>query len=172
MSLLEATTIATLLPKQEVIQVSKNDTVATALELMAKNHIVSVPVRDEQAGRFVGMFDTLDVVALSLSVASDKDPASNFLSTQVGKVISALLFMDARISSLFCELDFSTVDVFAPMSGTLSLYHLVETFTRGIHRVPVFDASTHALHIVSIASLTFCFQMAQRFSALSPSPLL
>ena len=101
MSLLEATTIATLLPKQEVIQVSKNDTVATALELMAKNHIVSVPVRDEQAGRFVGMFDTLDVVALSLSVASDKDPASNFLSTQVGKVISALLFMYARISSLF-----------------------------------------------------------------------
>lgn len=30
------------------------------------------------------------------------------------------------------------------MSGELSLYHLVETFTRGIHRIPVFDASAWA----------------------------
>jgi len=46
--------------------------------------------------------------------------------------------------------DFSTVDVFAPMSGELSLYHLVETFTRGIHRVPVFDSTgTKVMSVVS-----------------------
>lgn len=67
---------------------SKNDTVAAALEIMAKNNIVSVPVRDDSAGRFIGMFDTLDLVALSLSVASDKDPQQQFFSTPVGKVIS------------------------------------------------------------------------------------
>lgn len=86
--MLEATTISTLMPKREVIQVSKNDTVATALELMAKNNIVSVPVRDEVSGRFAGMFDTLDLVALSISVASDKDPAAQFFATPIGKVIS------------------------------------------------------------------------------------
>ena len=97
--MLEATAIATLLPKQEVIQVSKNETVAAALELMAKNNIVSVPVRDESAGRFVGMFDTLDLVALSLSVATDKDPVAHFFNTPVGKVISTLQsFSNARIN--------------------------------------------------------------------------
>jgi hypothetical protein len=39
--------------------------------------------------------------------------------------------------SLTFLLDFSTVDVFAPMANDMSLYHLLETFTRGIHRVPL-----------------------------------
>ncbi len=45
---MESTTITTLLPKKEVVQAAKGDSVAVVLELMAKHNILSVPVRDEQ----------------------------------------------------------------------------------------------------------------------------
>lgn len=70
------------------------------------------------------MFDPFSLVSLSLASISNQDPAAQFFSTPVGKVIN-----------------FASVDVFAPMGGELSLYHLVETFTRGVHRIPIFDQS-------------------------------
>jgi len=118
---LESTRIEKLIPSRKIILVSKDTTVEETLKLMAANQLISLPVQDKQVNKFIGMFDVLDLVALALSFLEKKnDPLTEFHKMPVGKVIN-----------------FSTCDVFSPMSAELSLWHLVETFTRGIHRIPV-----------------------------------
>jgi len=105
--------------------------------VMAKNKLITVPVQDEKTSKYAGMFDVMDLVSLSLSVLQkQQDPDKQFFQKPVGKVIN-----------------FSSCDVFTPMSGSLSFYHLVETFTRGIHRVPVQDDKGKVIAIVSQSSM-------------------
>jgi len=84
------------------------------------------------------MFDVQDLVALSLAIL-DKEKESgkeDFFALTAGKVIN-----------------FSKSDVLFPMSGELSLYHLVEEFTRGIHRIPVMGENGEIINIVSQSSV-------------------
>jgi CBS domain-containing protein len=132
-TLLEGTILKDIAPKRQVILAEKEQRVEEVLKIMASKQLIAIPVHDKASKKFVGMFDVLDLVALSLSVLDKKgDPMSEFHNMPIGKVIN-----------------FSTVDVFAPMANDMSLYHLLETFTRGIHRVPLSDASGEVVNIVS-----------------------
>jgi len=88
------------------------------------------------------MFDVQDLVAVSLAmIDKDKDDKthkelSSFFELTAGKIIN-----------------FSKSDVLFPMDGSLSLYHLIEEFTRGIHRIPVMDEHGAIINIVSQSSV-------------------
>ena len=47
----------------------------------------------------------------------------------------------------------STVDVYAPQNIGTSLYHLIETFTRGIHRIPVVNDEGEVVNMASQSSV-------------------
>lgn len=52
--------------------------------------------------------------------------------------------------------DFSHSDVFLPMEGETSIWHLIEQFTRGIHRIAVLDqhGTDNARHPLGTTRLT------------------
>jgi hypothetical protein len=52
--------------------------------------------------------------------------------------------------------DFSHSDVFLPMEGETSIWHLIEQFTRGIHRIAVLDqhGTDNAPHPLGTKRLT------------------
>jgi len=144
LALLQETRIMQLLPSREIITVDENVKVDNVLNIMAEKNIISIPVYKEGGKKFLGMFDVQDLVAVSLAMI-DKEKEqkekvdkghSEFYNLTAGKVIN-----------------FSKSDVLFPMDGSLSLYHLIEEFTRGIHRIPVTDENSAIINIVSQSSV-------------------
>lgn len=119
-----------------MITAAKGSTVEEVLKLLVEKDILSVPVFDESQNKFLGMFDRQDLVSMLLSMLDDsKDPEDlekDLASMPVEKAINK-----------------SLIDVFFSLSGTMSVNHLIEEFTRGLHRTTVKDEDETICNIVS-----------------------
>lgn len=138
--LLQSTHIRELLPAREIVSAKGSATVAEALELLTKHNVLSMPVWDSTKQQYGGMVDMEDIVSLFLST----------LNSESSPQVAEWKFAHVPIGSV---INFSHSDVFLPMEGETSIWHLIEQFTRGIHRIAVLDQHGKVVNIVSQSSV-------------------
>ncbi|KAL6057445.1 5'-AMP-activated protein kinase subunit gamma-2 [Balamuthia mandrillaris] len=135
--LLQGTTIQSILPERSIISISAQSTTEEALELLSRHRILSMPVWDSEHMDYKGMIDVMDILVHSvLTFKTNKDHHHD-------KERAEWKFCSKPVGSV---LNLSTVDVFLPMEEELSLFHAMELFTRGIHRLPVVRAASESSH--------------------------
>eukprot|EP00211_Chloroparvula_japonica_P017742 CAMPEP_0119121592 /NCGR_PEP_ID=MMETSP1310-20130426/2151_1 /TAXON_ID=464262 /ORGANISM="Genus nov. species nov., Strain RCC2339" /LENGTH=298 /DNA_ID=CAMNT_0007111163 /DNA_START=132 /DNA_END=1024 /DNA_ORIENTATION=- len=135
-NVLEGTVVNELLPERDIVLVTASESIHDVIKKMSREHILSVPVFFPNKGTIQGMFDLNDALSLVLNKLESGSSVDDVASLPVGDAMNL-----------------SKVDVFMPLSATLSLYHLVEWFTRGIHRVPVLNDEGTVEGIVSQSSV-------------------
>jgi len=114
--------------------------VGEALQLLTKHNVLSLPVGDSSKKQYRGMVDVEDIVSLFLST----------LNSEYSPEKADWKFNQVPIES---AINFSHSDVFLPMDGETSVWHLIEVFTRGIHRIPVLNHHGNVINIVSQSSV-------------------
>jgi len=118
--------------------VSKDATVEETLQVMARNGVVSVPVRDtEEDTAFNNFVDTSDILAFLASLCKDTNSlvqlkVETFTNQKVGDIVNM-----------------SNKDPFISVPETESATKVLELFSEGIHRVALKDAEGHTTNVLS-----------------------
>eukprot|EP00005_Dracoamoeba_jomungandri_P000853 CAMPEP_0174252410 /NCGR_PEP_ID=MMETSP0439-20130205/1891_1 /TAXON_ID=0 /ORGANISM="Stereomyxa ramosa, Strain Chinc5" /LENGTH=217 /DNA_ID=CAMNT_0015332937 /DNA_START=19 /DNA_END=673 /DNA_ORIENTATION=+ len=138
LSLLQSVLVKDILASgRSIFTTSKTAHVSEALKVMTKHKILSMPVWDERRECFCGMVDMQDLVCYFIACLNECD----------GDVdASAPTFDDSTISHAMNK---SQMDVFSPIEEDVALYHVIEIFTRNVHRLPVLDSSGELTNIIS-----------------------
>jgi len=135
---LEGLSVSVLVTGHNLVYVTKDTTTGQALKVLAENHILACPVRDdEQAAGYKGFVDVLDIVAELVEQEKDKslDPET---------------FLNKPVSDITGK---SKKDEWITVPRTESVLALLGTFARGVHRVSVL-ASDGSGKIESIITQT------------------
>jgi len=114
-----------------------DDTVETAINLMSKNKVLSIPVVDRANSTCLGLVDMLDIVAFIISVAPDPTSlhANELRSCEIaGRAMS--------LKSLKDVVDASGRDTYVPVFESTPITMTLSFFAKGIHRVPIHSEGT------------------------------
>lgn len=114
-----------------------DDTIESAINIMAKNNVLSVPVVDRANSTCLGLVDMLDIVSFVISVAPDP------LSLKENELRSCEIAGRAMaLRSLKDVVDFSGRDTYVPIFEGTPVTMTLDFFAKGIHRVPIHGEGT------------------------------
>lgn len=117
---------------QSVIEVSSDLLVGQVLEHIGTAHITSVPVYDEEQGRYLGWFGTRDLVSLLLHKKKEVLKAGE-------ENLSSRLWEAIRSTPVREAVNMSGCSEFRPVPMGSPLISALVELQNGAHRVPVVD---------------------------------
>lgn len=124
---------------------------------MKENQVSSLPIRDSETKEWKGLVDLQDFITFFLEGG---DP-----STKVKQICSEFFshsFFQLPLKRIVCK-DLSKMDVFMPLPDTVSVFHAMEWFTRGVQRVPVVEESSGEVKAVFSQSTLIEFLAKNQF---------
>lgn len=141
---------------RSIINISANESVVEAMQVLSSNNILSAPVFDKENDNFLGFVDMMDLLANVVSFYSDRQSTDAKQGEEVPvswcRNIETLQqrgeqFAKQPITAL---IDKSRVDEFCPVSHHGTLFQLMEdVLSQNVHRVPVFDNTDRVYNILS-----------------------
>lgn len=137
-------TVDMLIKDKPVIEIDSKTTIIDAFKVLVDNHILSAPIYNADAHKYVGFFDMCDFGTYLVETIKDTapgaphEPPKSFVDVGellefVGKIHPTTL--DA-VSNLSGRDEFTTVNTGAPLLDVLTL------LSKGQHRVVALDAET------------------------------
>eukprot|EP00048_Salpingoeca_helianthica_P000442 m.41545 g.41545 ORF g.41545 m.41545 type:complete len:330 (+) comp10517_c0_seq1:100-1089(+) len=137
----------------ELVYLRSSDPVEKALKVLCEHHILSAPVRFEDAGDFCGLIDMMDILSaiIRLYTAGTNSVAAADWQEWC-KDIETLDHRGVRfgIMPVAKLINQSEGNPFLPVSEHGTFFQLAEElFARGVHRAPVSDDHGKILGIVS-----------------------
>jgi len=133
---------------------SPKNTVQEVLEVLAKNDILSAPVRDSESSKFEGFIDIMDILGHLLQTITESKGADvqwSSYTTDVKELKSK--GQDLKTTPISKILGTAVTNKFCPVYLGGTVYQLVEDiFSKGVHRAPVFDQAGIDGKLVGIVS--------------------
>eukprot|EP00164_Ancoracysta_twista_P008726 GFYU01012692.1.p1 GENE.GFYU01012692.1~~GFYU01012692.1.p1 ORF type:complete len:333 (+),score=90.96 GFYU01012692.1:56-1000(+) len=136
------------LPQDDVLVLKSTDTVDEAFEKLRQSHILSAPVYDDEAAKFVGMLDAVDLLTWVVFVYNEKKGRRN--SSLHEKIVKGMRFSREKVKTLT---DLSDRNPFTPITPETSILEAVNLLSSGIHRLPVIDRAGKCINIISQSSI-------------------
>jgi CBS-domain-containing membrane protein len=150
---LEKTLVRDLVKAKEsntIIYLDENSSVHDALQVLAKNNLISAPVRVSDAVDWLGFIDCLDILRLAIHMYTN---GSNNIAEDLKKIdkpewsswcrdINTMQHRDVRfgLTPLKKLIAGRPVDTFCPINDMGSVHELIEgILAKGAHRAPVMD---------------------------------
>ncbi|GAM22954.1 hypothetical protein SAMD00019534_061290, partial [Acytostelium subglobosum LB1] len=130
---------------RKILSIESDKTVREAISMIAKNDILSIPVVDPKDKEFLGFVDMVDVLHAVLGHISEDCDKKNNEYRKFAKWCEDINelekknrdLMDHKIGSIINQ---SKYDNFIPVDENGTMYQLLsEVFSRGIHRVIVYN---------------------------------
>jgi len=118
---------------EEVLTVPADASVEQTLQLLHKNHLLSVPVVDK-SGAVLGLVDLMDIVSFVLSVSPD--PLALKKEELQSLEIAGRTMALEHIKNV---IDASGKDPYVPISNKNKASMAIPYFAKGIHRLPVIN---------------------------------
>jgi len=148
----EQLTVLDIFPEREIVCVSPNANVDTALKTLQSKRVLSFPVVDFVSRVCVGVLDVLDIaafVAASVNIPFSASPPelqaflfNLFSSTSIQQVLEFSIARGPRsLDSSFTEMKPVTIDT--------SITKLMELFSFGVHRLPIINAEQKIINFIS-----------------------
>jgi len=142
LTILEETTINQVLGEyqKDIVSVRETATLSEALKLLADLHLHSLPVLTKDSVDVIGFVDVLDVLTYVLSLCSEGQAypdSEKAFENAIMMYQKGFSFAKAQVSDV---IDFSSRDPMVPVYGNGTLAQVIEeAFSRGLHRVAVFN---------------------------------
>lgn len=113
--------------KQDLITISFESNVETALKVLKDNNITSAPVVDSN-DKIIRFIDILDIVALLLKITE----------TKTSKDMMSLFKKEEKFATYPVDrIEPSSRNVFQPLQVEAPLFEAIHLFSKGIKRIPV-----------------------------------
>eukprot|EP00128_Syssomonas_multiformis_P006030 Colp12_sorted_trinity150504_noHs@678 len=120
-----------------MVIITSDQTASQALETLVDKHISSAPVFDTKSGKYIGLVDTFDLLAVVLEVCLG-DPSKG--SKSFKEVLESSDTWKSRpVKDI---IDRSGNNTFMTVPSTGNLLEVVEILASGVHRVAVVDTKT------------------------------
>jgi len=122
------------LKRSQLFMIYPNDTVATALQLLAENQILSAPVLDDVNNQVLGSVDVLDLASFIVSIYTEHK------SSSLPHLYNPQEFEKRFSEPVMNLINSSKRDPFCPVFSYSSIAYVIsQIFKTGIHRVAVLD---------------------------------
>ncbi|ELR17054.1 CBS domain containing protein, partial [Acanthamoeba castellanii str. Neff] len=175
MRMLEETTINRVIGDyQKDVRLVKEDTkLSDALSILAQERMLSLPVQAKDSVDVIGFVDVLDVLTHIVRLCSEgktHPEADEAFENTIMMYQKGFNFASTPVSAI---IDSSSRDPLVPVYGRGTLAQLIEeAFSRGVHRVPVYNrASTVVTNIISQSDI-IKFIMGKMDEAGNPEAVL
>lgn len=138
------------LPRVEIIHVDSETTAVEALKVLTKHNILSAPILDAKAKKFIGLVDMLDLVTFVVDIYKDlekKGDETDFFSL----LESGERFVTQEVKTIA---DLSDRNPFLPVRDTDTLLSVLNFVgEKGLHRVPVLNAEGEVVNFLTQSAL-------------------
>jgi len=127
---------------REIVSVKSNATIREAIEVLARNKILAVPVRDTDEVRYIGWFGVLDALSYILKTYSEGEITKGEAAwSSWCKDIDTLTHRGRELGKTTVEVAMNKVWI-PPVNATGSVFQLAESIfaspkKEGIHRIGV-----------------------------------
>eukprot|EP01121_Diplochlamys_sp_Union-15-3_P006622 TRINITY_DN1711_c0_g1_i1.p1 TRINITY_DN1711_c0_g1~~TRINITY_DN1711_c0_g1_i1.p1 ORF type:complete len:335 (-),score=56.20 TRINITY_DN1711_c0_g1_i1:11-988(-) len=151
---LEKTNLIQVLQQKgkRIIEVTSSTPLAKAIQILAENSILSVPVRDSEDGQYLGFLDVMDIVTYVLQTYSEDQDKETMQWSTWCKDIDTLEHRGVRLGLTPVQklIDSSGCNRWCPVQSNATLAQVIsEIFAQGIHRAPVVDENNVVHGLIS-----------------------
>jgi len=138
------------LPRVEIVRVNSDTSAVDAIKILTKHNILSAPIYDAQANKYIGLVDMLDLVTFVVDIYKDlesKGDVTDFFSL----LESGERFVTQKVRTIA---DFSDRNPFLPVRDTDTLHTILKLVgEKRVHRVPVVDAEGNVVNFLTQSAL-------------------
>jgi len=135
-------------PRGHVIVVNSDEQPLQGFQKLLDNHILSAPVYDEAAGKYIGFLDIRDLVSFCVFINDNNNETSN-LTDLVNYGVKMFKHAVDGVTVTYL----SKRNPFHSVKKGSSLKEAVDMLARGLRRVPVVDENGKVINIISQSTL-------------------
>jgi len=134
----------------EIVRVNSDTSAVDAIKILTKHNILSAPIYDAQAKKYIGLVDMLDLVTFVVDIYKDlesKGDVTDFFSL----LESGERFVSQEVKTIT---DLSARNPFVPVQNTDTIKTVLKLVgEQRLHRVPVVDAEGTLVNFLTQSAL-------------------